>query len=131
MVSDRVGDFIIRLQNAGAVGKRTVVLPFSAHLEAIAKKLQTLGYVASVDSSAGSGKKTLTVELAYDERGDSKIHGVKRVSKPGRRLYVNSKEAHGVKNGVGARIISTPKGILSDAEARKVRAGGENLFEIW
>jgi small subunit ribosomal protein S8 len=54
-----------------------------------------------------------------------------RVSKPGRRLYVAHTDAHGVKSGTGARIISTPKGILSDREARKVRVGGENLFEIW
>lgn len=129
MVSDRVGDFIIRLQNAGAVGKRMVPVPFSAHLEEIAKKLQKLGYVASVEVS--TNPKTLEVTLAYDEKGKHLIHGVKRISKPGRRLYVNAKEAHGVKNGTGARIISTPKGILSDSEARKVRAGGENLFEIW
>jgi small subunit ribosomal protein S8 len=130
MVTDRVGDFIIRLQNAGMVGKANVSLPYSAHLEAVARKLRELGYVADVDTAA-KPKKTLEVTLAFDERGQSKIHGVKRISKPGRRLYTSSKEAHGVKNGMGARIISTPKGILSDKEARKVRAGGENLFEIW
>ena len=130
MVSDRVGDFIVRLQNAGLVGKPVVALPYSAHLEAIAKSLQKLGYVAEVDAS-GSPKRTLAVTLAYDERGRHKIHGVKRISKPGRRLYVPAREAHSVKNGAGARIISTPKGILSDREARKVKAGGENLFEIW
>jgi small subunit ribosomal protein S8 len=129
MVSDRVGDFIIRLQNAGAVGKKVVSLPYSAHLDDIAKKLHKLGYVAEVTSS--TNPKMLEVTLAYDERGKHLIHGVKRISKPGRRLYVNAKEAHGVKNGTGARIISTPKGILSDSEARKVRVGGENLFEIW
>ena len=130
MISDRVGDFIIRLQNAGAVGKANVSVPFSAHLEEIAKKLQALGYVSDVSVKAAP-KKTLEVTLAFDERGASRIRGVKRISKPGRRLYVSAKEAHGVKNGVGSRIISTPKGVLSDSEARKVRAGGENLFEIW
>ncbi len=130
MVNDRVGDFIIRLQNAGAVGKEVVSLPHSAYLEAIAKKLKDLGYVADVGTKSGE-KKMLEVTLAYDGQGDHRIHGVKRVSKPGRRLYVNVREAHGVKNGVGDRVISTPKGILSDKEARKVRAGGENLFEIW
>jgi small subunit ribosomal protein S8 len=130
MVSDRVGDFIIRLQNAGAVGKPVVSLPYSSHLDEIARKLHKLGYVAAVDTSS-KPQKTLEVTLAYDARGQHAIHGVKRISKPGRRLYVSAREAHGVKNGIGARIISTPKGILSDAEARKVRAGGENLFEIW
>jgi small subunit ribosomal protein S8 len=130
MVSDRVGDFIIRLQNAGTVGKEKVTVPFSAHLDEIARKLMALGYVSDVSISTAP-KKTLEVTLSFDERGASRIRGVKRISKPGRRLYVSAKEAHGVKNGVGARIISTPKGILSDKEARKVRAGGENLFEIW
>jgi small subunit ribosomal protein S8 len=130
MVTDRVGDFIIRLQNAGMVSKPLVTLPYSAHLESVAKKLRELGYVANVETTNKKGK-TLEVTLAFDERGKSMIHGVKRISKPGRRLYTSAKEAHGVKNGTGSRIISTPKGILSDVEARKVRAGGENLFEIW
>jgi small subunit ribosomal protein S8 len=129
MVSDRVGDFIIRLKNAGAINKQTVSVPFSKHVEEIAHKLKGLGYVKEV--SKGKGPYEFEVSLAYDERGRHKIHGVKRVSKPGRRLYTPSAEAHSVKNGMGARLISTPKGVLTDAEARKVRVGGENLFEIW
>lgn len=129
MVTDRVGDFIIRLKNAGAIGKPVVAVPASAHVEAIAHKLKSLGYVADVSKS-----KTpyhFEVTLAYDERGNHKIHGVKRVSKPGRRLYAGSTEAHSVKNGVGARLLSTPKGVLSDREARREHVGGEDLFEIW
>ena len=129
MVSDRVGDFIIRLKNAGAIGKTKVLVPASKHVEAIAHKLKALGYVADVQAS-----KTpyhFEVTLAYDARGDHKIHGVKRVSKPGRRLYAPSHEAHSVKNGVGTRLLSTPKGVLSDSEARKAHVGGENLFEVW
>lgn len=129
MVTDRVGDFIIRLKNAGAIGKSTVTVPYSKHVEEIANKLKTLGYIANVGKS--SQPYSFEVTLAYDEQGRHKIHDVKRVSKPGRRLYVGTREAHNVKNGIGARLISTPKGILTDAEARKVRQGGENLFEIW
>ncbi|MEJ0053847.1 MAG: 30S ribosomal protein S8 [bacterium] len=134
MITDRVGDFIVRLNNAGAVRKPSVSLPYSAHLEAIAKKLKALGYVESVDVIANEktpAKRTLDVVLAYDAQGVSKIHGVKRVSKPGRRLYAAGKDAHSVKNGVGVRVLSTPKGILSDREARKQQAGGETLFDIW
>jgi small subunit ribosomal protein S8 len=131
MVSDRVGDFIIRLKNAGAIGNPKVSLPHSKHIEAIAFKLKELGFVEKVEMSTKAAHPTLEVTLAYDERGDHKIHGVKRVSKPGRRLYVSSTDAHTVKNGLGARIISTPRGVLTDSEARKVRAGGESLFEIW
>ena len=130
MVSDRVGDFIIRLKNAGAIGTRTVTLPHSKHLEEIADKLKGLGFVERVEVVEKDARDD-DVTLSYDESGDHKINGVKRISKPGRRLYISADEAHSVKNGQGARIISTPKGILSDAEARKVRAGGENLFEIW
>lgn len=130
MVTDGVGDFIIRLKNAGAIGTQQVSLPYSSHLEAIAKKLQQLGFVADVASS-GNGKRSLDVTLAYDERGNHKIHDVKRISKPGRRLYASTREAHGVKNGLGALVLSTPKGVLSDKEARKDRVGGETLFQIW
>jgi small subunit ribosomal protein S8 len=130
MVSDRVGDFIIRLKNAGAIGNPKVSVPHSKHLEAIAHKLKALGFVADVDTSKKQ-PKALEVTLAYDDRGRHRIRGVKRISKPGRRLYVPSHEAHSVKNGLGARIISTSKGVLTDSEARKVRTGGENLFEIW
>lgn len=130
MVSDRVGDFIIRLKNAGAIGAEAVALPHSAHLEAIAKKLKELGFVSGVSVSK-KDHATLEVALAYDEQGAHKIRGVKRVSKPGRRLYAPAREVHTVKNGQGARIMSTPKGILSDKEARMNRAGGEMLFEIW
>lgn len=129
VTTDRVGDFIIRLKNAGAIGKPTVSVPYSKHVEEIAQKLKRLGYVAEVGES--KVPYSFEVTLAYDERGRHKIRGVKRISKPGRRLYVPTTEAHTVKNGMGARLISTPKGVLTDAEARKNRVGGENLFEIW
>ena len=130
MVTDRVGDFIIRLKNAGAIANTHVSAPHSNHVFDIANKLKALGYVERVEVSKDL-PKLINVTLAYDEEGNHKIHGVKRISKPGRRLYVPAHEAHSVKNGLGARIISTPKGILTDAEARKNRAGGETLFEIW
>lgn len=130
MVSDRVGDFIIRLKNAGAIGSRIVSVPHSNHVEAIANKLKELGFVERVEV-VKKFPPIIEMTLAYDERGTHKINGVKRVSKPGRRLYTPARDAHSVKNGLGARIISTPKGVLTDAEARKLRVGGENLFEIW
>ena len=105
-------------------------MPHSNHIEAIAFKLKELGYVAEVEVTKKT-PKTIEVKLAYDARGTHRIQDVKRISKPGRRLYVPASGAHTVKNGLGARILSTPKGILSDSEARKVKVGGENLFEIW
>ena len=134
MITDRVGDFIIRLQNAAMIGKREVSAPYSAHLLAIAKKLKELEFLSAVTTDAkgeGSVKKTLIVALAYDERGNAKLRGVKRISKPGRRLYASHVAVHQVKGGTGARIMSSPSGIVSDTEARKSRVGGEELFEIW
>lgn len=130
MINDRVGDFITRLKNAAAIGRREVALPYSAHLAAVAKKLKELGFLAEVRAE-GETKKTLTVALRYDERGVARLRGAKRVSKPGRRVYTSHRRAHRVAGGTGARILSTPEGIVTDAEARKSRVGGEDLFEIW
>lgn len=130
MVTDRVGDFIIRLKNAGAIGNTTVTTAHSKHVEAIANKLKELGFVEHVEVSKTMPRQ-LEVTLAYDANGAHKIHDVKRISKPGRRMYVAARDAHSVKNGLGASIISTPKGILADKEVRKIRQGGEALFEIW
>ncbi len=128
MVSDRVGDFIIRIKNAAAVKHEAIEAPYSAHIEAIAKKLSKLGFIGAVEKK---DDRTLRVGLSYDERGVSRIRNVRRISKPGRRLYISHRDAHTVAGGIGARIISTPKGILSDSEARRLRVGGETLFEIW
>lgn len=133
MVTDRVGDFIIRLQNAAMIGKRDVSAPYSAHLLAIAKKLKDLGFLEAVTTvaPASGGKKTLLVTLAYNTRGSAKLRGVKRISSPGRRLYAPYTRVHTVKGGTGARVLSSPSGIISDAEAREKKLGGEELFEIW
>lgn len=133
MVTDRVGDFIIRLQNAALIGKREVVMPYSTHLVAIAKKLKELGFVSTVEvqTKEKNNEKTIVVTLSCDERGQARLRGVKRVSKPGRRLYASHTAAHKVKGGTGARILSSSSGIISDAEARQRRVGGEELFEIW
>jgi small subunit ribosomal protein S8 len=134
MVSDRIGDFIIRLQNAAAIGKREVRIPYSSHLLAIAKKLEQLGFISKVGVDARGAseiKKDVVVELHYDERGTPRLRGVKRISKPGRRLYAPATAAHTVKGGTGARLLSSSSGIISDREARKLKIGGEELFEIW
>lgn len=134
MVTDRVGDFIIRLQNAAAIKKADVSVPYSVHIFSISKKLKELGFLTSVEVKAkgeSEVKKEIVVLLAYDERGVPKLRGVKRISKPGRRLYVPFTDAHKVKGGTGARLLSSSVGIISDAEARKNHTGGENLFEIW
>ncbi len=132
MITDRVGDFIIRLQNVVMIGKKEVSVPYSGHILAVAKKLKQLGFLTEVKTEGEEeGKLIISVTLAYDEKGNAKLRGVKRISKPGRRLYTSAAATHKVKGGTGARLISTSVGILSDAEARKSHVGGEDLFEIW
>ncbi len=132
MVSDTVGDFIIQLKNAGAVNKTEVTLPYSKLKHAIATKLSEAGYVADV-KTAGKDvvSKKLAVTLKYDAGGRHHINGVKRVSKPGRRLYMGVSEIHPIKFGKGNLILSTPAGILTEQEAREKNVGGEQLFIIW
>jgi len=131
MVTDPVADFITRLTNAGAVGHKIVSLPFSNFKHAIAEKLKDAGYVAGIEKKGKKVRKTLDVTLKYDESGRPVIHGVKRISKPGRRLYKSAGEIHPVRYGHGALVLSTPKGVMTDKEARKEKIGGEALFEIW
>lgn len=131
MVTDPVADFINRLCNAGAVKHASVSVPFSNFKLAIAEKLKDAGFVQAIEKKGKKVKKTLDVMLKYDARGVHVIKGVKRISKPGRRMYKRAGEITKVRYGHGALILSTPKGIKTDAEARKENIGGEALFEIW
>ena len=131
MSNDPVSDLIVRLANAGAVGHAVVSMPFSNFKYAIAEKLKEAGYVKSIEKKGKKVKKTLDVTLKYDETGEHAIKGVKRISKPGRRMYKGAGEINPVRYGYGALILSTPKGIKTDKEARKEKIGGETLFEIW
>lgn len=132
MVGDTIGDFIIRLKNAGVVGKEEIVVPFSKLRQAVATKLVSAGYVEKVEEGAKNKKapKSLVVTLKY-QNGKHCINGVKRISKPGRRLYTGVSSIHKVKFGQGHMILSTPAGILTNDEARAKNVGGEQLFIVW
>jgi len=130
MVGDTIGDFIIRLKNAGAVGKTEVSLPYSKLKHAVADKLVAAGYIENAKQEGKKVQKNLVVTLKY-ENGKHYIHGVKRVSKPGRRLYTKVADIHKVKFGQGHMILSTPAGILTNDEAKAQNVGGEQLFIIW
>lgn len=131
MVNDPVSDFIIRLKNAGMVKKQEVSVPYSKLKHAIADKLVESGYIESVQKRGKKVKKTLEIVLKYGDVGSHAIQGVRRVSKPGRRLYVGVAEIFPVKFGKGKRILSTPAGILTGEEAKEKNVGGEELFIIW
>ena len=131
MVGDTIGDFIIRLKNAGVVGKKTVSVPYSKLRHAVANKLVAAGYLESVEAKGKTvPTKTLEITLKYKD-GAHRINGVKRVSKPGRRLYTKVADIYPVKFGKGHLILSTPAGILTNDEARAQNMGGEQLFVIW
>ena len=131
MMTEPVGDLSIRLKNAGAVKHASVSVPFSNLKLAIAEKLKDAGYVTGVDKKGKKVKKTLEVTLKYNADGSPFIEGVKRISKPGRRMYKSVHEITRVRYGHGSLILSTPQGIKTDKEARKEKVGGEAMFEIW
>lgn len=130
MVGDTIGDFIIRLKNAGMVGKREVVVPYSKLRQAVAEKLVSAGYIESAKQEGKKVQKDLVIVLKY-ENNKHQITGVKRISKPGRRLYTKVADIHKVKFGQGHMILSTPAGILTNDEAKAKNVGGEQLFIIW
>lgn len=131
MVGDTIGDFIIRLKNAGAVKKSTVLVPYSKLRHSIANKLVEAGYIAAATETGKLVQdKQLEITLSY-ENGAHRINGVKRISKPGRRLYTKVADLHPVKFGKGHLILSTPAGILTNEEAKEKQVGGEQLFIIW
>ena len=129
---------MIRIMNAGAVRKETVSVPYSNLKHAIAETLVSAGYLKSATKRGKKVKKMLDVELLYAEQADGHvqqdahiIRGVKRISKPGRRMYVGTEDIHPIKFGTGTLILSTPVGVVTGEEARKRRVGGEQLFMIW
>lgn len=131
MVGDTIGDLIIRLKNAGTVKKATVTVPYSKLRKAVLDTLVTAGYIVSATEKGKQvQEKTLEVTLRY-ENGAHRISGVKRISKPGRRLYCGVADIHPVKFGKGHLILSTPAGILTGEEAKAKQMGGEQLFIIW
>lgn len=129
MVTDKIGDLIIRIKNANLVKKESISLYSSKLKEAVAKALVSAGFVKSV-SKTKNGKE-LVIELSYKADKTPRIENVQRLSKPSRRIYKTFSEIKPFKNGFGATIFSTPKGILSDKEARKEKVGGEAMFRIW
>ncbi|MEK7390843.1 MAG: 30S ribosomal protein S8 [Patescibacteria group bacterium] len=127
---DPVSNLIIKIKNASAVGHPMVVVPYTKLNAAILEKLEKKGYIKSFSKQGKGVFKTIEVELVYED-GKPKIEQARRVSKLSRRVYEKSANLRSVRRGYGIAIISTPKGILTDAEARKARVGGEILFQIW
>lgn len=130
-LNDPVGDLITRIRNAQLRGRSKLVSPASTLRGRVLQVLKDEGYIRDyreVDSEAG--RKELEIELKYFE-GSPAIHEIQRVSKPGRRVYSSIKDLKLVRNGLGISILSTPKGVMSDAAARDANVGGEILCEVY
>ncbi|MCU0660239.1 MAG: 30S ribosomal protein S8 [Candidatus Pacebacteria bacterium] len=130
MTTDPIADMINTLKNAGTASKESIVLPYSKIKQSIADCLLKAGYVKSVSKKTRKGFPALEIGLQYLGK-DPRVTDVKRISKPSRRMYMGVKEIRPFKNGHGMTVLSTPKGILSDKDARKEMVGGEILFTIW
>jgi small subunit ribosomal protein S8 len=132
MVTDPIGDFIIRIKNAGNTGKKSVSVPFSKMKLAVAELLSDKGFVGAVTKkSKDNSLRTINIDLLYNENDEPVITDVKRVSKPSRRLYENAKSIKQFRKGFGMSVFSTPQGIMADVDAKKNNLGGEILFNIW
>ncbi|KKS58046.1 MAG: 30S ribosomal protein S8 [Parcubacteria group bacterium GW2011_GWA2_42_35] len=127
---DPVADMLTKIRNAQAVGKETVVIPYSKLKAEVAKALIRFGYLKEARRRGRKNKKILELELLY-KNNTPKISGLKKISKPSCRVYQSAKNLKSVRGGRGMAVISTTKGILSDREAKKENLGGEIICEIW
>lgn len=129
-MTDPIADFLTRIRNASIVGKDVVAVPHSRIKEDIANLLVKEGYVKSVAKKGKKITKSLEITLAYDEFGP-KVKGIERISKLSKRIYQGMRDLRPIKQGQGIAVLTTSKGVITDAEARKQKVGGETLFKIW
>ncbi len=130
MYTDPIADMLTRIRNAAAAKKSELVLPYSKFKQNLAKLLQKEGFVSTVAEVSGR-YKMLQINLKYSSDGDSVIAGIKRVSKPGQRIYLSVDKLPRTNSGYGITVVSTPQGLLTDREARKKRVGGEVVCQVW
>jgi small subunit ribosomal protein S8 len=131
MMTDPIADMLTRIRNASMARHDRAEMPHSRLKEHLATVLKAEGYLDDVRVSEGEEPKTLTVVLRYGRDRVSAIDGIRRVSTPGRRVYVRHDRISRVCSGMGVSILSTSRGLMTDREARKQRVGGELLCEVW
>ncbi|MDR2152271.1 MAG: 30S ribosomal protein S8 [Helicobacteraceae bacterium] len=130
-MNDIIADSITRIRNAALRRQETTKLLYSKTVESILGVLQAKGYIDSFKTDESDVKRYIDVFLKYDDKGKSAIAEIKRVSKPGRRIYASAKNVKKFKHGFGSIIISTSKGVLSNDDAFAQNAGGEALCAVW
>lgn len=133
MVSDPIADMLSRIRNAALARHDRTEIPASKMKLAVAKILKEEGYITDVQESSeeAAPRKTITIVLKYGRDRQSAIDGIKRVSRPGRRVYVRHDRIPRVLSGLGISILSTSRGLVSDRDARRLKLGGELLCEVW
>ena len=129
--TDPIADMLTRIRNANSSKHKTVDIPASNMKKSIAKILLDEGYIKAVEEVNNDNQGVIRVTLKYDEKGTRVIDGIKRISKPGLRVYAAKDELPQVLNGLGIALISTSKGIKTDKEARKEGLGGEVIAYVW
>ena len=129
--TDPIADMLTRIRNANSAKHKTVDVPSSKMKTAIAEILFKEGYIKSFELISDENQGIIRITLKYDEKGIRVIDGIKRISKPGLRVYANKEELPKVLNGLGTAIISTSQGLKTDKEAREAGIGGEVLAYIW
>lgn len=131
VMTDPFADMLTRIRNANKAKFKKVDMPSSNLKVNVAKILKDEGYIKNYKVIKDNKQGILTIYLKYDEENNSVITGLKRVSKPGRRIYVKNDKIPKVLTGLGINILSTPKGILTDKKARESNVGGELLCSVW
>ena len=130
-MTDPVSDLLARIRNAGQARHAELVCPSSRLKLAVARVLVANGYLDAVSVEAQEGKPVMRIRLRYTTDGRFLIDGMRRVSKPSRRQYVDVRHIPQVRRGLGMAVLSTPNGLLSDREAREQNVGGELVCEVW
>ena len=130
-ITDPIADMLTRIRNANSSKHKTVDIPASKMKLSIAEILLNEGYIKSFEEINETAQGVIRVTLKYDEKGTRVIDGLKRISKPGLRVYAAKDELPKVLNGLGIAIISTSKGLKTDKQARELGVGGEVLAYIW
>lgn len=131
MMTDPIADMLTRIRNGVSVERRYVEVPASKVKRGLAEVLKREGYIWDWQEVEGEPVNALRLELKYGPNGERVIRKIRRVSKPGRRVYSGAKDLAPVLNGLGISVVSTSGGVLSDREARQKNLGGEVLCEIW
>lgn len=131
MVNDLISDSITRIRNAATRRLENTQLLYSKIVESVVKILQEKGYVESYNVIEDGNKKSINVVLKYNDNGYTVINELKRVSKPGRRVYKGASEIKKFKNGYGTIILSTSKGVIDNDQAHSLKVGGEVLCTVW